>query len=137
MNVILKKADYDAIVAHARVCLPEEACGLIAGHVEGETKTIDKVFFLTNIDRSAEHFSIDPREQLAAVRKARTNGWAMLGNWHSHPETPSRPSAEDIRLAVDSAASYLILSLAEAVPVLNAFSVKSGIAEKETLIIKE
>ena len=137
MNVILRKGDYDALVAHARACLPEEACGLIAGTIDGETKTVEKVFFLTNTDHSAEHFDIDPREQLGTIREARASGWAMLGNWHSHPNTPSRPSAEDIRLAVDSAASYLILSLAEAEPVLNAFSVKNGIAEKETLIIKE
>ena len=137
MNVIMRKADCDALVAHARSCLPEEACGLIAGRIDDETKTVERVFCLTNTDHSAEHFNIDPREQLAAIRAARANGWAMLGNWHSHPSTPSRPSAEDIRLAADSTASYLILSLAADEPVLNAFSVKNGIAEKETLIIKE
>ena len=137
MNVILRKTDCDALVAHARSCLPEEACGLIAGRIDDETKTVERVFCLTNTDHSAEHFNIDPREQLAAIRAARANGWAMLGNWHSHPSTPSRPSAEDIRLAADSTASYLILSLAADEPVLNAFSVKNGIAEKETLIIKE
>lgn len=137
MNVIVQKADYDALVDYARSCLPEEACGLIAGRIDGETKTVEKVFCLTNTDHSAAHFNIEAREQLAAVREARANGWTMLGNWHSHPNTPSRMSAEDIRLAVDSAASYLILSMAEEEPVLNAFSVKDGIVRKDDLIIKE
>ena len=137
MNVILRKVDYERMIDYANSRLPEEACGLIAGRIDSKTKTVEKVFCLTNTDHSAEHFNIDPREQLAAIREARANGWAMLGNWHSHPNTPSRMSAEDIRLAVDSAASYLILSLAEAEPVLNAFSVKNGIVEKEPLIIKE
>ena len=137
MNVILRKAAYEEMVDYARSRLPEEACGLIAGQIDGETKNVEKVFCLTNTDHSAEHFNIDPREQLAAVREARANGWTMLGNWHSHPSTPSRMSEEDIRLAVDSAASYLILSLAETEPVLNAFSVKDGAVRKDNLIIKE
>ena len=135
--IYLNRSDLVAMIAHARVHLPEEACGLIAGQIDGETKNVEKVFCLTNTDHSAEHFNIDPREQLAAVREARANGWTMLGNWHSHPSTPSRMSEEDIRLAVDSAASYLILSLAETEPVLNAFSVKDGAVRKDNLIIKE
>ena len=67
----------------------------------------------------------------------RKNGLQPLGNWHSHPETPSRPSEEDKRLAYDASASYLILSLAEEEPVLRAFSIKEGTAEQEKLIIKE
>jgi proteasome lid subunit RPN8/RPN11 len=60
----------------------------------------------------------------------------ILGNWHSHPFTPSRMSDEDLRLAVDKNASYLILSLADMNnPVLNSFSVTSGKSEKENLII--
>ena len=68
----------------------------------------------------------------------RAGGLSPLGNWHSHPETPSRPSAEDIRLALDSKASYLILSLMDMdAPVLNGFSVKDGAAVKENLVIVE
>ena len=111
----LSAEDYARIVAHAEAGLPNEACGLIAGTVSGEGEdavgTIEHVYLLTNIDESNEHFSMDPREQLAAVKDARANGWEMLGNWHSHPESPSRPSEEDKRLAFDSTAVYLILSL--------------------------
>jgi len=56
----------------------------------------------------------------------RANGFVPLGNFHSHPATPARLSEEDIRLAYDSKASYLILSLAEESPVLKAFSVAGG-----------
>lgn len=47
------------------------------------------------------------------MKDARAAGLAMLGNFHSHPESPSRPSEEDKRLAYDSTAEYLILSLME------------------------
>ena len=132
----LSKADYNKIIAHAESELPNEACGLIAGNIDGENKEIKKVYFLTNTDHSHEHFSLDPREQLAAVKDMRKNGLVPLGNWHSHPESPSRPSDEDKRLAYDSKASYMILSLMDREsPVLNSFKISSSQAEKEELII--
>lgn len=134
----LSKTDYEKILAHAEKELPDEACGLIAGTSDGTDKIIKKVYLLTNIDHSNEHFSLDPKEQLAAVKDMRANGWVPLGNWHSHPESPSRPSEEDKRLAYDSKASYMILSLMDrANPVLNSFKIEGSNAEKETLIITE
>ena len=122
--IVLKKADYEKIVAHAKKNLPEEACGLLGGTKEGDVKTVEKVYILTNIDHTNEHFSMDPKEQLAAVKDMRTNGLALLGNWHSHPESPSRPSEEDKRLAYDPTVNYLILSLMDRdQPVLKAFDI--------------
>jgi len=57
-----------------------------------------------------------------------------LGNFHSHPSTPARPSMEDIRLAYDPSASYLILSLAEEVPVLKAFGITGDTVEQEEIV---
>jgi proteasome lid subunit RPN8/RPN11 len=120
----LNKSDYDKIIAHAKENLPEEACGLIAGSRDGDTKEIKKVYLLTNIDHTNEHFSMDPKEQLAAVKDMRANGLTPLGNWHSHPESPARPSEEDKRLAYDPTVNYLILSLMNIdEPVLKAFDI--------------
>ena len=134
--IYLQKADFNKILEHAKKELPNEACGLIAGKIEGENKTIQKVYLLTNIDQSNEHFSLDPKEQLAAIKDMRSNGYVPLGNWHSHPESPSRPSDEDKRLAFDSKASYMILSLMDIDnPVLNSFRITGDVSEKEELII--
>ena len=136
--ITLKKSDYDKILAHAEKELPNEACGLIAGVVEDGVTTIKKVYLLTNIDHSNEHFSLDPKEQLAAIKDMRAEGLTPLGNWHSHPESPSRPSDEDKRLAYDSRASYMILSLMDREnPVLNSFKIQGDTAEKEELVIVE
>lgn len=122
--LILKKDDYNTMLKHCVSGLPNEACGLIAGHKDGETKTVKKVYLLTNTDASREHFSMDPKEQLAAVKDARLNGLELLGNFHSHPESPSRPSEEDKRLAYDYTSEYLILSLMDMEnPVLYAFHI--------------
>ena len=142
MRITIKRTDFDRIYKYALSQRPDEACGLIAGTEGDGIREIRKVYLLTNTDHTNEHFSIDPKEQLAAVKDMRANGFVPLGNWHSHPETPSRPSEEDKRLANDSRASYLILSLAEeGKPVLNAFHVE-GPAEKrevrkEELVILE
>ena len=133
----LKNDDFKKMLHHAIAELPNEACGLIAGVKDGSDKVIKKVYLLRNTDHSNEHFSLDPREQLAAVKDMRANGFIPLGNWHSHPETPSRPSDEDKRLAYDKTASYMILSLMDSNnPVLNSFHIEGDRAEKEELVIE-
>lgn len=132
----MSKEDYQKIVNHAAAALPHEACGLIAGRIVGTDKYIEKVYLLTNLDHSNEHFSLDPKEQLMAVKDMRSAGFVPLGNWHSHPETPSRPSEEDKRLAYDRNASYLILSLMDRNnPVLRAFHIEGMEATPEELIL--
>ena len=130
------KSHYDEIIDYSLAQLPNEACGLLAGRVENEEKRVEKVYFLRNIDESPEHFSMDPKEQFAAVKDMRANGWVLLGNFHSHPATPARPSQEDIRLAFDPAKSYMILSLAEKQnPVLKSFLIVNKEISPEDLVI--
>ena len=137
MQVIIRKSDYENMIAHAKKELPNEACGLIAGTIKEGKKVIEKVYYLTNMDQSNEHFSLDPKEQLAAIKDMRANGFSPLGNWHSHPESPSRPSEEDKRLAYDSSTSYLILSLMELEnPVLNSFHIEGTDVTKEKLVLQ-
>ena len=126
----------DEIARYATGHLPEEACGLIAGSEDENGRLIEKVYYLTNVDHAEDHFTLDPKEQLAAVKDMRANGLMPLGNWHSHPESPSRPSEEDKRLAYDSKASYMILSLVEPEqPVLNSFHIEGDESTKEDLVI--
>ena len=129
---------YKKIEAAAISGRPEEICGLIGGTIEGDVKTIKEVYPLENIDHSNEHFSMNPKDQLAAVKDMREKGIVPLGNFHSHPESPSRPSEEDKRLAYDRTASYMIISVMdENNPVLNSFHIDGDTVEKEELIIEE
>jgi proteasome lid subunit RPN8/RPN11 len=133
--MVLSKSDYEKIVAHAEKWLPSEACGLLGGEIDDNgNRIVKKVYLLTNVDNSREHFSMDPKEQLQAVKDMRSNGCVPLGNWHSHPESPSRPSEEDKRLAYDKTASYLILSLMDRnAPVLKSFRIDGDQVEQEQL----
>ena len=116
---------------HAKNGLPEEVCGYLAG----TGREVNKQFQLTNIDHSNEHFSFDPKEQFQVVRETRKEGLEILGNYHSHPETPARPSEEDIRLAFDPNISYVIVSLADKLPDIKSFRIKNGNVEKEEIRI--
>ena len=133
----LSRSDYDRIVEHAKNEAPIEACGLIAGEISGEDRIIKKVYILTNTDHAEEHFTLDPKEQLMAIKDMRAEGLVPLGNWHSHPVSPSRPSDEDKRLAFDSSASYLILSLMDDEPVHNSFHIEGDTAYKEELVLEQ
>ena len=87
MKLYLKKSDYTTILEHCTAGLPNESCGLLAGSREDEEITVTKVYLLTNVDASREHFSMDPKEQLKAIKDARANGYKIIGNFHSHPES--------------------------------------------------
>lgn len=134
--IYIKREDYEGIVAYAIQGLPVEVCGLLGGTIKEEEKRIEAVYYLTNLDACSDHFSMDPKEQFQAIRDMRKKGLQMIGNFHSHPESPSRPSGEDKRLAYDPGIRYLILSLQDRdKPVLNAFAVTNGTVVKEDIVI--
>ncbi|WP_069998071.1 M67 family metallopeptidase [Cellulosilyticum sp. I15G10I2] len=123
MNVNITKDQYNKIVKQAKDEFPLECCGLLGGIKTEEGIWIKKIYPLTNIDQSSEHFSMDPKEQFAVIKEMRASGYLLVGNYHSHPYTPSRPSEEDKRLAYDASSIYGILSLKDQEPVLNFFKI--------------
>lgn len=119
---------HDDIIAHAREGFPLEVCGILGGR-DGEVRNI---YRMTNTDASNEHFMMDPREQFAVVKDLRGQGLEMLVIYHSHPETPARPSEEDIRLALTPGVSYAIVSMQDqASPVLRSFRISGGVVQEE------
>jgi proteasome lid subunit RPN8/RPN11 len=129
--ISIKRDVLEKIIAHAKADLPNEACGYLAGN----DNTITLSYQLTNIDHSPEHFSFDPAEQFKTVKDVRNKGLQIIANYHSHPETPARPSQEDIRLAYDPAIFYFIISLAQNEPVVKAFRIVNGAVTNEELTI--
>lgn len=122
-NIIITESTYQSILAQAQKDAPVESCGYLLGT---DKDIATENYPMTNVDHSEEHFSFDPKEQFAVLKYARQKGLKIVGNWHSHPASPSRPSEEDKRLAYDPNILYFILSLAEEKPVLNAFRIVDG-----------
>ena len=114
---------YDDMIAHARTDSPSKSAGFSAAGRD----TIAAIYRMTNTDQSNEHFMMDPREQFAVVKELRTAGLEMSAIYHSHPETPARPSEEDIRLALTPGISHVIVSLAAAgQPVVRSFKITTA-----------
>ena len=127
MTVTLLPEAARAIIEHGRHEFPLEACGLLAGRLDGPDKTVERAYPLPNLAKSRHRFDIDPKDQLKAVLDMRGRGLVPLGNYHSHPETPARPSEADLKLFLDPKATYVIVSLAQRLPVVKAFVVsRSG-----------
>lgn len=109
--LILPTAIYQAMLRHATEHLDEEVCGLLAGHITQNEKIVEKLYILENIRHSPEHFFIHPTELITIIKEIRSLDLELIGNWHSHPNTPAVPSPEDLNYANDSSLIYCILSL--------------------------
>lgn len=96
------------MIAHARDCFPEEACGLLAGHPDGR---LTMAYPLTNIARSPVNYVIDPAEHFGALRHAESNGWELVGVFHSHTHSPAYPSSTDVALAVEPDWLYVLVGM--------------------------
>lgn len=114
---------FSQMVEQAEAEAPIEACGILAG----KGSRVKKLYEMTNTDKSSDHFLMEPAEQFRAAKRIRSAGLEMLAIYHSHPETPARLSAEDIRLALTPDVTYVILSLRDSSrPVVRGFLVDDG-----------
>jgi proteasome lid subunit RPN8/RPN11 len=129
----IRRSVIEAITDHANKELPNEACGYLASGND----LVCNHYELTNIDKAVDYFSMEPREQFAAVKDMRSRGQVLKAVYHSHPETPARPSVEDIRLAYDPEISFVIISLATAEPQIRSFLVAGGVVAEEPIEIIE
>lgn len=114
---------YEDVISHARKGFPIEMCGILGGSGEIVTES----YRIRNLKASPEHFLMDPREQIAAMKSLDDRGLELLAFYHSHPRGPAFPSAEDIRLAFYPEVTTVIISLADSdAPVLRAFRIRDG-----------
>ncbi len=75
---------------------PAEACGLLLGTREPGGARVREVLEAGN--RAADpraRFELDPAGWLRAEERAASAGLEVVGVWHSHPDAPAVPSAQD------------------------------------------
>ncbi len=77
----------------AQACLPDEACGLLAGR-QGR---IERFLPVGNKDPSPDRFSTEPASLTRAHRAIRESGLEWRGVFHSHPRAEAFPSEADAR----------------------------------------
>jgi proteasome lid subunit RPN8/RPN11 len=134
LKLKIPKTIFEQILEQARMEAPIEACGILAG----KNRKVEKFYPMTNTENSSNHFMMEPKEQFAVVKDIRAAGLEMLSIFHSHPESPACPSAEDIKLALTPDVIYVIVSLHESGnPVINGFLINDGSIKKVPVEILE
>lgn len=133
--LILKKYLFDQIIRQCQDELPNEACGILAGKDE----QVEKVFEMSNAQRSPDFYFMDASEQLKVMKEIRNSGLEIIGIYHSHVKSKAYPSAKDVKLAFYPETSYVILSLKEKNnPQIKAFKIQeNSIVEEKLRILGE
>jgi proteasome lid subunit RPN8/RPN11 len=125
--------DWRSMLQHVLACLPEEACGILAG----DAGWVRWVLPVTNIARSAVCFRMDPQEQVKALMRIEEAGLSLLGIFHSHPSGPSMPSERDLAEAAYPEAAYLIWSRFDGEWGCRAFDLFSEGEQEVPILIEE
>ena len=101
MRVTVDVQVTDTLVTLARAGLPVEVCGLLVGRFGGETVHVVRVEPTRNVaaEGREDRFTVDPRAILRLQEALDDGDLEIVGVYHSHPETPPRPSALDRRNA--------------------------------------
>lgn len=79
----------------------------------GTAESVEEAVPARNIaERPAVEFLIEPRDHLAALKRARARGLGVVGFYHSHPRSEASPSPRDVSEASYPDHLFLIVSLA-------------------------
>lgn len=119
----IRAAARAAIVAHAVEAAPRECCGLLIG-ADG---VVEEAARARNVRDGHTTYQVDPADHFAAIRRARSQGRAVVGAYHSHPRSPAVPSVTDLDEAHDPAFLHVIVSLAQpGGPDVRAYRLQAG-----------
>jgi proteasome lid subunit RPN8/RPN11 len=119
----LTDAQAQAIIQHARVDAPNEACGLLVGR---QNRVSEIIHIPNNAADPQHHYHMDEKALVTALSRLETRGLELLGIYHSHPAGDPIPSQTDIRQATYSDTPYLIIGLKNGTASLAAWKMRAG-----------
>jgi proteasome lid subunit RPN8/RPN11 len=115
VTLVIKAVDLERIIAQCQREAPLEACGVLAGTVQGAGRDVVKevvtVYPCQNELQSSIEYRISPDEQIRVFSTIDEAGLRLVGFYHSHPHHSSRPSTLDEDRAHYYGHSYLIIAL--------------------------
>jgi proteasome lid subunit RPN8/RPN11 len=134
--LVIGRAVLDAMVAHARADHPDEACGIVAGPLDGNQPL--RHVPMTNAERSPTFYRFDPTEQLRVWREMDDRDEHPVVIYHSHTATEPYPSRTDIALATDPDAHYVLISTRNpAADEVRSFRIVDGTVTEEQVRVVE
>lgn len=135
----IDQAARDSLALEAESCYPEECCGILLGHVQGDQTIVERVAHAKNIARGSRkrNYQVDWKTLLKAARSTRNGKLRIVGYYHSHPGGSSIPSVHD-RNHAWVGFSYLIVALRKRhVRVMSSWHVlgaREGLVEQEVQV---
>ena len=111
MPVLIKSADLQFMMSHAKSTYPEECCGFLLG-LDSEVRKIERILSVQNVnhDSRMNRYNIDPKDLIRADEEARRSNMSLIGIYHSHPDAPAQQSQFDLEHAWPWY-TYLLLSV--------------------------
>ena len=97
MKLVVPAPLMEQIRSHGEETYPHECCGFLFGSQADGTRLVREVRRQPNerTESRENRFLITPEQFRDAERAARKAGFLMLGIYHSHPDSPARPSEYD------------------------------------------
>jgi proteasome lid subunit RPN8/RPN11 len=110
-QLILAASHLASIRRAAADAYPGECCGLLVG--EGDRQiTVTEVVPMRNMATDPRKaFAIDPQAQFDLLRATRRGSTRIIGHYHSHPDGQARPSVQDLAMAHDPEAIWIIVAV--------------------------
>jgi len=131
-QLILPRTILDEMIDYIASRVPLEACGLLAG----KQNQVETMIGVLNQAQSPVRFVMEPYEQLKAFQWIESNGFELLGIFHSHPAGPETASPTDIAEAA-YAVTHVILSRRGEGWITRGFWIENGTATETDLHILE
>ena len=112
----LTAAVRDEMLAHARES-DDEVCGVLAGRQRADADESgdaepDRASVVRRVPNAAANprtrYELDPAAALAAIEAVESEGYDVVGFYHSHPSGPPRPSDTDREAATWTGYVYAI-----------------------------
>ncbi len=94
-RLVLTQKAWARIIEIVKQRYPIEACGILAGKIEGDLAIVKEVRELRNILASPTAFWFDVTEWMDAILAARRKGMSYIGVFHSHPRDEPSISLSD------------------------------------------
>ncbi len=87
------------MVAHAESTYPNECCGVMLGHIDGDSKSVTIAQPLENVSPGSQkaRYELRPEDLLAADREAARQKLDLIGIYHSHPDCDAYFSETDLK----------------------------------------
>lgn len=136
----IKIKGIEDIIRHCKEETPIEACGILAGKIKHPSKDtikeITKIFRCKNQLNSTTLYEIGAEEQYKIYTQIDDLGFELIGFYHSHPHTSTKPSSIDREKSCYYGYSYLIVSL-NPVRISSWVLEEKGVFKAEDIYIQE